>query len=140
MKKIVLFVIVLLCFISCREKGMEFIESKIYPLYLVENIPKNDSIMKDGIKKFLFKEKPLKSLRFYRYTWGTSYFEDNAEHDGGPTSYIFLSNYNKENIANFVVSECEKDSTKLVGELFFYGNLGLENNSPEIDTLIYHCK
>lgn len=43
-------------------------------------------------------------------------------------------------MAVFEISECKKDSTKLVGELYFYGNAGFEDSITEIDTLIYHCK
>jgi len=42
-------------------------------------------------------------------------------------------------MAVFEISECKKDSTKLVGELYFYGNAGF-SSKREIDTLIYHCK
>lgn len=46
--------------------------------------------------------------------------------------------YSDEEIASFVISKSEKDTTKLVGKLFFYNMKGKNPYKP--DTLIYHCK
>ncbi len=77
---------------------------------------------------------------FYRYTWDTSYFIENKEDTDSGFSDNSLFDYPEDKIATFFISKCEKDSTKLVGELYFYGNAGLEGSKREIDTLIYHCK
>ena len=112
--------------------------------FLVKNIPLNDISLKKNIEIFIKQKynhiKQEKSVDFYKYTGKTDYFLDNKEHDGGPTSYIFLSNYDKENIATFIISKCKKDTTKLVGRFHFYGNSGLVSGKREIDTLIYYCK
>lgn len=132
-------------FIIYEDKKTEFIASKAYEdFFLVKNTPLNDNSLKKSIEIFIRQKynnvKQEKSISFYKYTWETDYFLDNKEHDGGTTSYIFLNNYNKENIANFFISKCKTDTTKLLGRFHFYGNDGLENGKREIDTLIYHCK
>ena len=138
MKKI--FFLILVIFISCNRK-IEFIQSETIPsLILVRNSIENDSLLKDQLISFIIKNRHKNRIQFYKYTWDTSYFLDNKEHDGGPTSYIFLSNYDKENIATFIISKCKKDTTKLIGRFHFYGNSGLVSGKREIDTLIYYCK
>lgn len=131
-------------FIVYEDEKTEFIASKAYEdFFLVKNIPLNDILLEKVIENFIKKKysnvKQEKYIRFYKYTWwGTDYFLDNEEHDGGPTSYIFLSNYDEENIANFFISKCKTDTTKLVGELYFYN---MKHKNPyKPDTLIYHCK
>ena len=64
----------------------------------------------------------------------------NKEDIDGGFSDNSLSDYPEDKIATFFISKCKKDSTKLVGKLYFYGNAGLEGSKREIDTLIYHCK
>ena len=132
-------------FIIYEGKKTEFIASNVYEdFFLVKNIPLNDISLKRTIEIFIKQKynhtKQEKTVDFYKYTNGTGYFLDDKEHDGGPTSYIFLSNYDKENIATFIISKCKKDTTKLVGRFHFYGNGGLVSGKREIDTLIYYCK
>lgn len=79
-------------------------------------------------------------LFFYRYTSDTEYFLDNEEHDGGPTSSIFLSNYKEYNVATYIISKCENDTTKFMGELIFYGLNGIDMSTKETDTLINNCQ
>ena len=102
-----------------------------------KNLPHQDSLIK---KEFIIAENFYqKQIFFYRYTWDTSYFIENKEDTDGGFSDNSLSDYPEDKIATFFISKCEKDSTKLVGELYFYGNAGF-SSKREIDTLIYHCK
>ena len=140
----------LLFLLSCKEEKVEFVQSKVFNgLYLIKNPPKSDSLLKSQIIDFLMKNslksdfmlkiQPEKGIYFYRYTSDTKYFIENEGDDTGGFSQNSITDYTEENIATFFISKCEKDSTKLVGKLYFYGNTGF-SSKVEIDTLIYHCK
>ena len=140
----------LLFLFSCKEEKIEFVQSRAIPaLILIKNPPKSDSLLKTQIIDFLMKNslksdfmlkiQPEKGIHFYRYTSDTKYFIENEGDDTGGFSQNSITDYTEENIATFFISKCEKDSTKLVGELYFYGNAGF-SSKREIDTLIYHCK
>ena len=130
----------LLFLFSCKEEKIEFVQSRAIPaLILIKNPPKSDSLLKTQLVNFLIKNQPKKRIHFYRYTWDTSYFIENKEDTDGGFSDNSLFDYPEDKIATFFISKCEKDSTKLVGELYFYGNAGF-SSKREIDTLIYHCK
>lgn len=145
MKKIILFAIIFCYLTSCQEKKIEFIHSKAIPaLVLIKNPCESDSLTKKEIKTFLINnrnnfhiENNYYNVVFYRYTNKTRYFINNNEDRGGPTSEFFLSDYINQEIASFIISKCEKDTTKLVGKLYFSGSKLYTN---KIDTLIYHCK
>ena len=140
----------LLFLLSCKEEKVEFVQSKVFNgLYLIKNPSRSDSLLKTQIIDFLMKNS-LKSdylsktqlkegIDFYRYTSDTKYFIENEGDDTGGFSQNSITDYTEENIATFFISKCEKDSTKLVGKLYFYGNTGF-SSKVEIDTLIYHCK
>ena len=140
----------LLFLFSCKEEKVEFVQSRAIPaLILIKNPPKSDSLLKTQIIDFLMKNS-LKSdylsktqlkegIDFYRYTSDTKYFIENEGDDTGGFSQNSITDYTEENIATFFISKCEKDTTKLVGKLYFYGNTGF-SSKVEIDTLIYHCK
>ena len=131
----------LLFLLSCKEEKIEFVQSRAIPaLILIKNPPKSDSLLKTQLVNFLIKNQPKKRIHFYRYTWDTSYFIENKEDTDGGFSDNSLFDYPEDKIATFFISKCEKDSTKLVGELYFYGNAGFEDSITEIDTLIYYCK
>jgi len=150
MKNRVFVFFVLLFLLSCKEEKVEFVQSKVFNgLYLIKNPSRSDSLLKTQIIDFLMKNS-LKSdylsktqlkegIDFYRYTSDTKYFIENEGDDTGGFSQNSITDYTEENIATFFISKCEKDSTKLVGELYFYGNAGF-SSKREIDTLIYHCK
>ena len=141
MGKSKIIIIALLFLLSCKEEKIEFVQSRAIPaLILIKNPPKSDSLLKTQLVNFLIKNQPKKRIHFYRYTWDTSYFIENKEDTDGGFSDNSLFDYPEDKIATFFISKCEKDSTKLVGELYFYGNAGLEGSKREIDTLIYHCK
>ena len=140
----------LLFLFSCKEEKVEFVQSRAIPaLILIKNPPKSDSLLKTQIINFLMKNshksdfmlklKPEKGIHFYRYTSNTKYFIENEGDDTGGFSQNSITDYIEENMAVFEISKCEKDSTKLVGKLYFYGNAGF-SSKVEIDTLIYHCK
>ena len=157
MKNRVFVFFVMLFSFSCKEEKVEFVQSKVKPsTFLLKNLPRDDKSIKEEIKSFLSKNLPhqdslikkefiiaenfyQKQIFFYRYTWDTSYFIENKEDTDGGFSDNSLSDYPEDKIATFFISKCEKDSTKLVGELYFYGNAGF-SSKREIDTLIYHCK
>ena len=150
MGKSKIIIIVLLFLLSCKEEKVEFVQSNVFNgLYLIKNPSKSDSLLKTQIIDFLMKNslksdfmlklKPEKGIDFYRYTSDTKYFIENEGDDTGGFSQNSITDYTEENIATFFISECKKDSTKLVGKLYFYGNAGF-SSKREIDTLIYHCK
>jgi len=150
MKNRVFVFFVLLFLLSCKEEKVEFVQSRAIPaLILIKNPPKSDSLLKTQIIDFLMKNslksdfmlkiKPKKGIHFYRYTSDTKYFIENEGDDTGGFSQNSITDYIEENMAVFEISKCEKDSTKLVGELYFCGNADFSHKT-EIDTLIYHCK
>ena len=150
MKNRVFVFFVMLLLLSCKEEKIEFVQSRAIPaLILIKNPPKSDSLLKTQIIDFLMKNslksdylskiQPKKGIHFYRYTSDTKYFIENEGDDTGGFSQNSITDYTEENIATFFISECKKDSTKLVGKLYFYGNAGF-SSKREIDTLIYHCK
>ena len=150
MGKSKIIIIVLLFLLSCKEEKIGFVQSRAIPaLILIKNPPKSDSLLKTQIIDFLMKNslksdfmlkiQPEKGIHFYRYTSDTKYFIENEGDDTGGFSQNSITDYTEDDIAIFFISKCEKDSTKLVGELYFYGNAGF-SSKREIDTLIYHCK
>ena len=142
MKNRVFVFFVLLFLFSCKEEKVEFVQSNVFnELYLIKNPSKSDSLLKTQIIDFLqANNNGKKYFSFYRYTSNTYYFLENKEETTGGFSQNALYDYPEDDIAVFEISECKKDSTKLVGELYFYGNAGFEDSITEIDTLIYHCK
>ena len=131
----------MLFLLSCKEEKVEFVQSRAIPaLILIKNPPKSDSLLKTQIIDFVKENYYKERIHFYRYTSNTKYFIENEGDDTGGFSQNSITDYIEENMAVFEISKCEKDSTKLVGELYFYGNAGFEDSITEIDTLIYHCK
>lgn len=144
---IALIVVVFSC--ATKKESMEIIQSNVMSnLYLIKNPPKRDSILKKDIIRFLIKNPPKKDanvvVSFYKYTEyddflgmrnGTSHFIDNLPDPGGFSSEE-LENYKEDKVASFVVSKCEKDTTKFIGEFFFYK----DKYNREKDTLLYKCK
>ena len=130
----------LLFLFSCKEEKIEFVQSRAIPaLILIKNPPKSDSLLKTQIIDFVKENYYKERIHFYRYTSDTKYFIENRGDNTGGFSQNALYDYPEDDIAVFEISECKKDSTKLVGELYFYGNAGFSSRR-EIDTLIYHCK
>ena len=141
MGKSKIIIIVLLFLLSCKEEKIEFVQSRAIPaLILIKNPPKSDSLLKTQIIDFVKENYYKERIHFYRYTSNTKYFIENEEENTGGFSQNALYDYPEDDIAVFEISECKKDSTKLVGELYYYGNAGFEDSITEIDTLIYHCK
>ncbi len=130
MKNRVFVFFVLLFLFSCKEEKVEFVQSNVFNgLYLIKNPSKSDSLLKTQLKE---------GIDFYRYTSDTKYFIENEGDNTGGFSQNSIIDYSDEEIASFVISKCEKDTTKLVGKLFFYNMKGKNPYKP--DTLIYHCK
>ena len=140
MGKSKIIIIVLLFLLSCKEEKVEFVQSRAIPaLILIKNPPKSDSLLKTQIIDFVKENYYKERIHFYRYTSDTKYFIENRGDNTGGFSQNALYDYPEDDMAVFEISECKKDSTKLVGELYFYGNAGF-SSKREIDTLIYHCK
>ena len=140
MGKSKIIIIVLLFLFSCKEEKIEFVQSRAIPaLILIKNPPKSDSLLKTQIIDFVKENYYKERIHFYRYTSDTKYFIENRGDNTGGFSQNALYDYPEDDMAVFEISECKKDSTKLVGELYFYGNAGF-SSKREIDTLIYHCK
>ena len=150
MGKSKIIIIVLLFLLSCKEEKIEFVQSRAIPhFFLIKNPSKDDFLLRNQIIDFLMKNslksdfmlkiQPKKGIHFYRYTSDTKYFIENEGDDTGGFSQNSITDYIEENMAVFEISKCEKDSTKLVGELYFCCNAGFSRKT-EIDTLIYHCK
>ena len=129
----------LLFLFSCKEEKVEFVQSRAIPaLILIKNPPKSDSLLKTQIIDFVKENYYKERIHFYRYTSDTKYFIENEGDNTGGFSQNSIIDYSDEEIASFVISKCEKDTTKLVGKLFFYNMKGKNPYKP--DTLIYHCK
>lgn len=140
MKNLYMLIAVVLFLNSCTEKKTEFIQSNVRSnLFLIKNPPKSNSLLKKEIIFFLIKKPPEIEkfeyyIDFYKYTYDTKYFLKNEEYDGFGAET--LSQYNKDLIASFNLSHCKNDTTKYVGELYYYG---VNFNLQQIDTLIYKC-
>ena len=143
MKNRVFVFFVMLFLFSCKEEKVEFVQSRAIPhFFLIKNPSKDDFLLRNQIIDFLMKNPSIYKndyVGFYRYTSDTKYFIENEGDDTGGFSQNSITDYIEENMAVFEISKCEKDSTKLVGELYFCGNADFSHKT-EIDTLIYHCK
>ena len=143
MKKTAIILLVLALF-SCEEKKPEFILSEpTGNLILLKNYPKDNFLIKNLFKDFLLKnylkyDQNITHFSLYKYTANTKYFIKNRDDPGGFSSEE-LSNYPEDELATFIISKCVIDTTKKVGELFFYGLKGSEDGMRETDTLIYKC-
>lgn len=140
MKYLYKIIVLALLLSACEEKKIEFIQSNVYPsLFLLKNVPENDSLVKKEIRLFLLKYSPGKekySTRFYKKNTDTQYFIDNREDPGGFSSEEISMYDNETKLATFYVTKCKKDTTKYVGELYYYG---VNFNLHQIDTLLYEC-
>ena len=56
----------MLLVISCKEKKIEFYQSETMNLVLVKNLPKNDSLLKEELKKYLIAQK-IDHTAIYEY-------------------------------------------------------------------------
>ena len=115
----------MLFLLSCKEEKIEFVQSRAIPaLILIKNPPKSDSLLKTQIIDFVKENYYKERIHFYRYTSDTKYFIENREDNTGGFSQNSIIDYSDEEIASFVISKSEKDTTKLVGKLFFYNMKG----------------
>ena len=123
MKFYLVFFIGLISF-SCKEKEIEFYQSETMNLVLVKNIPQNDSLLKEELKKYLISQK-IEYTEIYEYSWDTEYFLTHEEDDGGPTSSHFLDLHQEERgIAYFYKNKCKNDSLKTIGVIRYYDKYG----------------
>jgi len=140
MKKIICLIFISILFYSCKEDKIEFVQSKVMNnKFLLKDAPSKDSLIKNLIKDFLLKNpskyKNNRSTIFYKYTADTKYFIDHLPDPGGFSSYE-LEDVENQRLAVFDISKCETDTTKLIGEFYYYG---INYNLLQIDTLIYKC-
>ena len=136
MKFYLVFLIGLISF-SCKEKRIEFYQSETMNLVLVKNLPKNDSLLKEELKKYLISQK-IEHTEIYEYSWDTEYFLTHEEDDGGPTSSHFLDLHQEERgIAYFYKEKCKNDSLKTIGVIRYYDKYGYFYHP---DTIIDKCK
>ena len=106
-------------------------------LVLVKNLPKNDSLLKEDLKKYLINRK-IEHTEIYEYSWDTEYFLTHEEDDGGPTSSHFLDLHQEERgIAYFYKEKCKNDSLKTIGVIRYYDKYGYFYHP---DTIIGKCK
>jgi stress response protein SCP2 len=107
--------------------------------FLLKNPPSKDSLIKTLIKEFLLKNpskyKNNRSTIFYKYTSETKYFIDHLPDPGGFSSNE-LENVDNQRLAVFDISKCETDTSKLIGEFYYYG---INYDLSQIDTIIYKC-
>ena len=125
-------------FFSCKKKEIEFYQSETMKLVLVKNLPKNDSLLKEELKKYLINQK-VEHTEIYEYSWDTEYFLTHEEDDGGPTSSHFLDLHQEERgIAYFYKEKCKNnDSLKTIGVIRYYDKYGYFYHP---DTIIGKCK
>ncbi len=123
MKKIVLFAIMFLFLIACKEKKVEFIESKaIKGLVLVKNLPKSPYETKKLIIEYVKNQKEKDFLEFYEYSSNTKAFIENERTGGYFREYIH--HYQDENgICVFYIGECKEDTLKQIGVIRYYGKM-----------------
>ena len=123
---------------SCKEKEIEFYQSETMKLVLVKNLPKNDSLLKEELKKYLIDQK-IEYTEIYEYSWwDTEYFLTHEEDDGGPTSSHFLDLHQEERgIAYFYKKKCKNDSLKTIGVIRYYHKY---RDFYRPDTIIGKCK
>ncbi len=139
MKKIFFLAIMCLLLISCKEKKIKLIHSKVRSnLFLIKFSSQKDSLLKSEIKNFLLKNfKDVNQndydIYIYKYTTNTKYFIDNKEDPGGFSSEE-ISMYEDDYIAGFYTSKCKRDSTKKVGVFSFY------KTYSKPDTIINRCQ
>lgn len=124
MKKIVLFAIMFLFLIACKEKKVEFIESKaIKGLVLVKNLPKFPYETKKLIIEYVKNKKEKDFPEFYEYSSNTKAFVENKRIGGYFREYIH--HYQEENgICVFYIGEYNEDTLKQVGVIRYYGKYG----------------
>ena len=124
MKKIVLFAIMFLFLIACKEKKVEFIESKaIKGLVLVKNLPKSPYETKKLIIEYVKNQKEKDFIEFYEYSSNTKAFVENKRIGGYFREYIH--HYQEENgICVFYIGEYNEDTLKQVGVIRHYGKYG----------------
>lgn len=145
MKNLFLLLLISVIFFSCEEKKIEFIKSEpIGNLILLKNLPEEDSLIKNQISYFILKnykkyDKSITYFSFYRYTTDTKFFLKNREDISGGVSNHELNDYPEDELAYYLISKCENDSTQLVGKFHFYGLRGSINGQNKSDTLIYKC-
>ena len=123
---------------SFKEKEIEFYQSETMNFVLVKNLPKNDSLLKEELKKYLIDQK-IEYTEIYEYSWwDTEYFLTHEEDDGGPTSSHFLHLHQEERgIAYFYKEKCKNDSLKTIGVIRYYDKYGYFYHP---DTIIGKCK
>jgi hypothetical protein len=123
-KFIIILLLLSIVFSSCKEKKVEFIESKaIKGLVLVKNLPKSPYETKKLIIEYVKNQKEKDFLEFYEYSSNTKAFVENERTGGYFREYIH--HYQDENgICVFYIGEYKEDTLKQVGVIRYYGKYG----------------
>lgn len=123
-KFIIILLLLSIVFSSCKEKKVEFIESKtIKGLVLVKNLPKSPYETKKLIIEYVKKQKEKDFLEFYEYSSNTKSFVENKRIGGYFREYIH--HYKEENgICVFYIGECKEDTLKQIEVIRYYGKYG----------------
>ncbi len=123
-KFIIILLLLSIVFSSCKEKKVEFIESKaIKGLVLVKNLPKSPYETKKLIIEYVKNKKEKDFLEFYEYSSNTKAFVENERTGGYFREYIH--HYQDENgICVFYIGEYNEDTLKQVGVIRYYGKYG----------------
>ncbi len=123
-KFIIILLLLSIVFSSCKEKKVEFIESKaIKGLVLVKNLPKSPYETKKLIIEYVKNQKEKDFLEFYEYSSNTKAFVENKRIGGYFREYIH--HYQEENgICVFYIGEYNEDTLKQVGVIRYYGKYG----------------
>lgn len=110
-------------FISCKEKKIEFVESKVIKGFFVV---KNPKIPSDS------------SIHFYSDNSNTKYFLNHVPDPGGFSSNE-LEDIEHYNIAKIFFIRCKNDSSKFIGELYYKGLFTNGSRFTRVDTIINKC-
>ena len=123
-KFIIILLLLSIVFSSCKEKKVEFIESKaIKGLVLVKNLPKSPYETKKLIIEYVKNQKEKDFIEFYEYSSNTKAFVENKRIGGYFREYIH--HYQEENgICVFYIGEYNEDTLKQVGVIRYYGKYG----------------
>ncbi|MDR3025152.1 hypothetical protein [Chryseobacterium sp.] len=142
MKKITILLIVCLLLISCKEKKVEFVESKVIKgFFVVKNLPKEDSLLQNQLVDFVVKNPKIpndSSIHFYSDNSDTRYFLDQLPDPGGFSSHE-LEDIEDYNIAKLFFIKCKNDSSKFIGELYYKGLHTKGSRYIKIDTIVNKC-
>ena len=142
MEKIKIALIICFFLISCKEKKIEFVESKVIKgFFVVKNPPKEDFLLQKQLVNFVVKNPKIpsdSSIHFYSENSNTKYFLNHVPDPGGFSSNE-LEDIEHYNIAKIFFFRCKNDSSKFIGELYYKGLFTNGSRFTRVDTIINKC-